>query len=88
MEAIVASSAKPARPSEECRDELIDLATRLRSGDEAVEELDRVTDRLLTALPRANIMALLFDNHPELTIDEAIDVALRRESEADSSRPT
>lgn len=86
MEAIVLSVARSSAYPEMDRGELVALATRLRMADGTTEQLDTITDRLLTALPHSDVMALLFDR-PELTVEEAIDEALRIEHDAVGSKP-
>lgn len=62
------------------RDELVALATRLDTADGTEEELDDIMDRLEDALPHGDIITLLYHTRPELTAEEAIDEALRREA--------
>lgn len=59
---------------------MIALARRLDTADGAEEELDDIMDRLVDALPHSGIVNLLYHHLPELTAEEAIDEALRREA--------
>lgn len=83
MEAIVLSAVKKPDYPEIDRDEMIELAHRLRVEDGSIKELETIADRLMVALPNAEIMGLLFDDR-DLPIEEAIDEALRREEAANS----
>lgn len=63
------------------RDELIALAKFLDAPEGTEEEIHIVMDRLVAALPHGNILNLLYHTRPELTAEEAVDEALRRELE-------
>lgn len=63
------------------RDELIALARRLDAPVNSEGELDAIATLLVEALPHGNILKLLYHTRPELTAEEAVDEALRRESE-------
>lgn len=84
MKAILLGALKPVTYPLMNRDEMLELARRLREQDGTPRELDIISDRLLVALPHGDIMALLFDE-PDLPVEEAIDEALRRENEASGS---
>lgn len=70
------------------RDELIALAKFLDAPHGTEEEIHAVMDRLEEALPHGNILNLLYHTRPDLTAEEAVDEALRRESEWRKSNAT
>lgn len=63
------------------RQELIALATFLDAPEGTEEQVQAVKNRLTEALPHGSILKLLYHTRPELTAQEAVDEALRRESE-------
>jgi hypothetical protein len=67
------------------RDELVALAKFLDAPVGTEQEIQDVVNRLIDALPHGNILKLLYHTRPELTAEEAVDEALRRESEWRSS---
>jgi hypothetical protein len=69
------------------RDQLIALARQLDAPKGPEEELHVVMDLLVEALPHGNILNLLYHTRPELTAEQAVDEALRREQEWRTSEP-
>lgn len=63
------------------RDQLIALAKRLDAPEGSEEELHAVMDFLVEALPHGDILNLLYHTRPELTAEQAVDEALKREQE-------
>ena len=69
------------------RDEMVALVRQLAQADGREEELDIVLDRLIDAVPNANIGDLIFHTSPELSVEEIVDDALRRERAPRGRRP-
>jgi hypothetical protein len=70
------------------RDQLIALAKFLDAPVGTEQEIQDVKTRLVEALPHGNILKLLYHTRPELTAEQAVDEALRRESEWRKSNAT
>lgn len=70
------------------KDELIALAKFLDTPVGTEQEIQDVKNRLVEALPHGNILKLLYHTRPELTAEEAVEEALRRESEWHNSNDT
>ena len=61
------------------REEIIDLVRRLIDADGDRAELEDILDELLRTLPDADVGDLIYRTHPELTVEEIVDEALRRQ---------
>jgi hypothetical protein len=59
---------------------MVALARRMDTADGTEEELDAMLGQLMRELPHGDILTLLFHTKPELTAEEAVDEALRREA--------
>ena len=64
------------------REEMIALVRKLDQADGAEAELDGILEALIMAVPNGNISDLIFHADPELSIEEVVDEALRREASA------
>jgi hypothetical protein len=62
------------------RDEMVTLARRMDTADGTEQELDAIMIQLMKELPHGDILTLLFHTRPQLTAEEAVDEALRREA--------
>ena len=63
------------------RKEMIDIVRRVSNAEGTEEQLDRLMDELETAAPNARISNLIFWTSPELTPEQVVDEAIRREIE-------
>lgn len=59
---------------------MIVLARRMDTANGSEKELDAIVIQLMKELPHGDILTLLFHTRPQLTAEEAVDEALRREA--------
>jgi hypothetical protein len=58
---------------------MIAMVKRLDAANGSEAELDAITYKLMQELPHADVVTLLYHTRPELSAEEAIDEAMRRE---------
>ncbi len=61
------------------REQLVALARRLDTADGTEEELQEIMNVLVRTLPHGDILQLLYHTRPELSADDAVDEAMRRQ---------